>query len=172
MIPEVGQHVKCIMRTSLILEGIVEEWSEAQVVLRSFEDQSLMIIHHPIEDIMLTKVMPAEPTVESPEIAEEEPEEKSVEIREQIKKKLQELPDDPELQNKSIQELRQMVIEQERQIIAQKRKEHFGSAGSAKMTQYSSPYQPRPHPRSNEKRSAYQPGTIPSWAYGRPPKRK
>ena len=146
MIPQVGQHVRCVMRTSLILEGFVEEWSEGQVVLRSLEDQSQIIIHHPVEDIMLTKVLPPEPVVEFPEIHEE-----PTEAQEQIKQKLhtvQTLPDDPELQQKSIIELRQMVIEQERQIIAQKRKEHFGSVGSPKMTKYSTPF----HPRSNTAR--------------------
>lgn len=139
----VGRHVKLFLRTGMVLEGIVEESIGAQVVLRSLSDQSLMIIHRPSDDIMLTKVMPEEPPLEFQEIPEEiEP----TEIQAQIKTKLVEVmrpTADPELQNMSITELRQLVLEQEKQIITQKRKEHFGSAGAAKMTQYSMPRIPR-----------------------------
>lgn len=159
----IGQHVKLFLRTGMVLEGIVEESTGAQVVLRSLTDQSLMIVHRPGDDIMLTKVMPEAPIVEFQEIPEEvEP----TEIQTQIKAKLAEVirpATDPNLQSMSIAELRQLVLEQERQIIAQKRREHFGSAGSAKMTRYSTPYMPRAMPRSNEKRSAYQPGKLPPW---------
>lgn len=154
----VGQHVKCFLRSGMVLEGIVEE-SGAQVVLRSLVDQSLMIIHRPSEDIMLTKVLQdpelqeiSEDTSNDPAlvvtISNNEP------IQERVKKKLHEVLqpiDDTELQKKSLQELRLLVIERERQIITGKKKEHFGSAGSAKMTRYSSPYMPRALPRSNEK---------------------
>jgi hypothetical protein len=170
MNPEKGQHVKCVMRSSLVLEGIIEEWSETQVVLRSLEDQSLMIIHHPAEDIMLTKVLQiaeAQPApIENPSIAVPAVEP----IQEQVKKKLHEVLqpiDDAELQKKSIQELRQLVIERERQIITNKKREHFGSAGTAKMTRYSSPYMPSTIPRSNSgivnehDNSPYKPRKIP-----------
>lgn len=170
-----GQHVKYFMRSGMVLEGIVEESTGAQVVLRSLNDESLMIIHRPNEDIMLTKVMP--PPQETTEIVEIEPEPKPQppnDTQIQIKAKLHEALEieNPELQNMSLEELRQLVVEQEKQIIAQKRKEHFGSPGAAKMTQYSNPYAPRVHSRSNTARTAYQPGVIPSWAYGRPPKGK
>jgi len=154
-----GQHVKCFLRSGMVLEGIVEESAGAQIVLRSLSDQSLMIIHHASEDIMLTKVMP-EPTLQ--ETTVEEPalvvaisnNTEASPIQEQVKKKLHEVLqpiDDSNLQKKSLQELRLLVVERERQIIAHKKKEHFGSAGSAKMTRYSSPYMPRALPRSNEK---------------------
>ncbi len=124
---------------------------------------------------MLTKIMPLpEETAEIVEIEPESQPQPPNDTQIQIKAKLHEAleAEDPALQNMSLEELRQLVVEQEKQIIAQKRKEHFGSPGAAKMTQYSNPYAPRIHPRSNTARSAYQPGTIPSWAYGRPPKGK
>lgn len=166
-----GQHVKCFLRSGMVLEGIVEESTGAQVVLRSINDQSLLIIHRPSEDIMLTKIMPELPPEEIEEKALPKP---PSDAQIQIKAKLHEALEakDPELQSMSLGELRQLVVEQEKQIIAQKRKEHFGSPGAAKMTQYSHPYMPRVHTRSNTARSPYQPGTIPSWAYGRPPKGK
>lgn len=152
-----GQHVKYFLRGGMVLEGIVQELGSAQVVLRSLTDGSLMIIHHPAEDIMLTKIMPPPEETEAVEVPAS-PAPKQSEIKIQIKNKLQEAlqAEDPELQNMSIEELRQLVREQEVKIIAQKKREHFGSAGNAKMTRYSSPYQP---------------GKLPSWAYGRPPRK-
>lgn len=161
---EVGQHVKCFLRSGMVLEGIVEESTGAQVVLRSLNDQSLLIIHRPSEDIMLTKVMPAPEAMEIVEIESKPAPEQPV-MQVQIKNKLHEAlhTEDPELQNMSLEELRHLVVEQEKQIIAQKKREHFGVPGAAKMTQYSSPHTPK------VRRSPYQPGKIPSWAYGRPP---
>ena len=160
-----GKHVKCFLRSGMVLEGIVEESTGAQVVLRSLNDESLMIIHRPGEDIVLTKVMPTPEATETVEI-ESEPE--TPEVKVQIKTKLHEALEttDPELQSMSLEELRQLVVEQERAIIAQKKKEHFGSPGNAKLTQYSNPSTPRVNTRS-----PYQPGKIPSWAYGRPPRK-
>lgn len=130
MIPDKGHHVKCVMRTSLVLEGVVEEWSEARVVLRSIDGESLMIIHRPADDILLTKVMLVEP------ISDKKGEHNLTEAQEKIKTKLHEVQQaevDPELQEKNIAELRDMVKEQERQIIIRKRREHFGSPGASKQ---------------------------------------
>jgi hypothetical protein len=167
-----GSHVKYFLRSGMVLEGIVEEDTASQVVLRSLDGESLMIIHRPTEDIMLTKVI-LRTTPEEAQVELEKPPIRPLEKQEQIKEKLHEAlqtPDDPELQKKSIAELRQLVHEQERQIIAQKRREHFGVPGSTKMTQYSSPYMLRVHPRSNTAR--YQPGKLPNWVYGRSPEKK
>jgi hypothetical protein len=146
MIPDKGHHVKCVMRTSLILEGVVEEWTEARVVLRSIDGESLTIIHHPTEDILLTKVMLIEP------IPEEKAKPNLTEAQEKIKSKLHEVQAEvePELQEKNIAELRDMVKEQERQIIISKRREHFGAPGAVKRAApYSNPlgisaYSPQP----------------------------
>lgn len=163
MIPEKGQQVKCFLRNSVVLEGIVEDWTEAQVVLQSLDKQSLMIVHRPSEDIMLTKIVLGEvPQV----ISVDKPPPPLPEVQKGIEQKLHEVQatEDPELQEKNLKELRQLVVEQEKQIIANKTKEHFGSAGASKMTQYSSPYVPM--------KSAYKPGALPSWAYGQPPRKK
>ncbi len=135
---DVGRYVKCFLRSGMVLEGFVEESTGAQVVLRSLNDGSLMIIHHPSEDIMLTKIMPEPDTSET---VEQKPAPEPPAIKVQIKNKLQEAlqTEDPELQNMNIEELRQLVHEHDRQLIAQKRREHFGSPGNAKMTRYSSP---------------------------------
>lgn len=160
MTPEKGQHVRCFMRSSMVLEGTVENWEAALVVLKSLDGKSMMIVHHPAEDIMLTKVI-LETEEEIPE--EKEAPKEWTDAQQDIRGKLQEVMNpsgDPDLDKMNLDQLRQLVAEQEKQIILQKRREHFGSPGRAKMTNYSSPLIPR---------SAYKPGTLPSWALGRPP---
>lgn len=155
-----GQHVKCFMRNGMVLEGIVEEWLPGQAVLKSLDGKSLMFVHRPGDDILLTKVVLEEPEV----ISEEKKVVEETERKEHVRQKLTEVlqPDvEPELQKKNIQELRQMVQEQDRQIIANKTKEHFGSPGAGRTTQYSTPYSPR-RVRGNM-RSAYMPGKLPPW---------
>lgn len=168
---EPGKHVKYFLRNGMVLEGIVEKDTAAEVVLKALDGESLMILHHPAEDIMMTKVV----------LVEQVPEETAVpkppsEFHEKVAAKLSEIREaehDLELKEKSIAELKEMAREQELRILAQKKREHFGNAGAAKMTEYTSPYSPmRTVGRKLVPRSAYQPGTIPSWAYGKPRKEK
>lgn len=144
---EVGKHVKLFLRNGMVLEGIVEKDTAAEVVLKSLDGESLMILHRPTEDIMMTKVVLARETVEVPE----EPSavvnvstNETMQTKEVIQNKLKETLqiEDKDLQNLSIEELRQLVVEQDRQLIANKKREHFGTPDAPKMTQYSSPYAP------------------------------
>ena len=61
MIPEHGQHVKCVLRTGALAEGIVEVWSPDEVLLYSLDGESILIITHPREDIMLIKIILGQP---------------------------------------------------------------------------------------------------------------
>jgi sRNA-binding regulator protein Hfq len=180
---EPGKHVKYFLRNGMVLEGIVEKDTAAEVVLKALDGQSLMILHRPAEDIMMTKVVLAEEMPEeAPDpalvvsVSTNEAMQPGAVIRQEIiQDKLRETLqiEDVDLQRLSIEELRQLVLEQDRQLIANKKKEHFGTPDAPKMTQYSSPYVPmRTVGRRVVPRSAYQPGKIPSWAYGRPPKGK
>lgn len=145
----IGQHVKCFLRNNMVLEGIAESWSDTSVVLRSLDGKSLMFVQRPHEDIILTKVVLEEPE----EISEEKKVVEETEAKQQIRGKLQEVlqpSGDEELDKLNIKQLRNLVIDQDRKIIAQKRREHFGSAYSpGKMGKYSTP------------KSAYMPGKLP-----------
>jgi hypothetical protein len=135
MTPEKGQHVKCFMRSTMVLEGIVEEWSDVQVVLKSLADQSVLIIHRPSEDIAVTKVVleePQEKSIEKPKL-------ELPEIKQAVKEKLEEVlnpTDDAELAKMNVQQLRQLVVEQEKKIISDKIKEHFGSPSAPRRSAY------------------------------------
>lgn len=127
---EIGKHIKCVFKNGTIIEGIVKDWSPGNVQIESLNDQSIMIIMHPDEDIMLIKVLP-EQTAEEPKTGDA--------LREEIAIKLKEAREEnPELQEKPLKELRQLVITQEKQIIANKIKEHFPSAYKPHKPNYGS----------------------------------
>lgn len=121
MTPQTGQHVKCILRNGAIAEGIVEEWFANTVQLRSLDNESILIITHPSEDIMLIKIV-LEKKEES-----EEPVPTESEVRE-FESHFQEVADktDPNDvdQIKTLAQLRIELNKQERRIIAEKLREH------------------------------------------------
>lgn len=143
MTPEKGQHVKCFMRSTMVLEGVVEDWTDAQVVLKSIDGQSIMIVHRPVEDIMLTKIVVTEPQ----EILEEKSQENLPEEKQEIREKLQEVmapTGDTEVDKMNLDQLRRLVSEQEKQMITHKKRMHFGTPEAPKKAvQYSSPFNTR-----------------------------
>jgi uncharacterized membrane protein YheB (UPF0754 family) len=157
MIPETGQHVKCFMRSTMVLEGIIEEWSSNQVVLKSLDSESIMIIHRPQEDIMITKVVLEKISEEKP-LNEAEKVKKKILDKMEIKERLQQVLDpisDEELNKTNLKRLRELVVEQDKKLITQKRQEHFGEPGASKRAaSYSNPFL--------NKKSAYVPGVLPN----------
>lgn len=173
MIPKEGQHVKCVFRNGMVVEGIVEKWlPTVTAVLKSLEDGSTLVITRPTDDILFLKILP------EPEIKEEIPspmpprwedEEKAnydveslrQEFRERLygpEKKFQEVVQatDPHDMDsvKSLAELKQELIKTERQIIADKLREHRPSAYALSTTPYHYPSVVSPN------NSAYKPGKL------------
>lgn len=133
MIPQPGQHVKCLLRTSTIAEGIVESWTPECAVLKSLDGESLLILHRPNEDIVLTKVLlppgkneeeiPIKATIPrdlKPEFEQAVAEENSIDVR-----------------TKSLVELKQLQSQQERKILVGKLKEHH--LGQTQEVNYEQP---------------------------------
>jgi hypothetical protein len=155
MTPQTGQHVKVILRNGAIAEGIVEEWLANTVQLKSLDGESILIITHPTEDIMLIKVM-----LDKPEEVEVEPESTQEEVRD-FDSQFQEAakttdPNDVDAV-KSLAQLRIELNKQERRIIAEKLKDHRPSKGA---------YQPSTTPYHypsvvTKTPTPYQPGRIP-----------
>lgn len=118
------KHVKVVFRNGTVVEGIVKEWVSNYVEIRSLSDESIMIIAHPEEDIMLIKVLPDKPAAEESEAAE----------KQQIREKVAEVLESPQteeqagLQQKSIAELQRMVAEQDRKLIRRRIRDHYHSA--------------------------------------------
>jgi hypothetical protein len=130
MIIDIGKHVKCVFKNGAVVEGIVKEWASGQVKLESLNDQSIIIIIHPEEDIMLIKILPDI----SIEKVDEPPS-----LRNEIVSKLEEVRKEgnSELQGKNLKDLRKMVIAQEARIIANKIRTHFPSAYKPHKPDYS-----------------------------------
>ncbi len=119
-IPDIGVHVKCFLRNGNAIEGVVDSWANGEVVLRTLDGESLMIIHDPKQDIMLTKVLLVqEPTVQAREqtIAEK--------IKERAVEEGQPEPDPVSLDAMTKAQLHIELVEQERKIITDQLKTHF-----------------------------------------------
>ncbi len=117
--PKEGQHVKCFLRNGNVVEGIVDVW-DVPVILKTLDGTSQMIIHSPMQDIMLTKVLLVqEPTVPEREqtIAEK--------IKEQAVEEGQPEPDAVSLDAMTKAQLHIELVEQERKIITDQLKTHF-----------------------------------------------
>jgi hypothetical protein len=117
MIFEVGQHLRCFLRTLTVVEGIVQESTEQQLVLKSLDGESLLIIHQPAQDIVLTKIRLA-PVSETQRIADKI-RQKSLESQEKG-----EVLSEEDLHHMTIAELQMEKAAQERRIIANKLQEH------------------------------------------------
>jgi hypothetical protein len=136
MIPKTGQHVKIILRNGAMAEGILEEWFANEVQLKSLDGESILIITHPNEDIMLIKVF----LEKKPEEDESAPTEEEADA---FASQFEDAPDektdpfDP-MKNMSLAQLRIEKMKQERKIIAEKLKDHSPSTGPGKV-QYGYP---------------------------------
>jgi len=150
-----GQHVKCFFKIGTVIEGIVKSWSKGESELLSLNDNNLMVILNTNEDLMLVKIVFQE------KLEEEDPKSKTpqewlnAQPKEWIQEKLAEVLEptgDEDLDKLNIVQLRRLVQEQEKQMIAQKKKEHFGTPGAPKRSMpYSNPFG----------KSAYVPGKLP-----------
>lgn len=134
MIPEVGQHVKCLLKGGAVAEGIVEEWFNNYVKLRSCDGTGIFIIHHPNEDIVLTKIILDDDIANYKEPAEP-PSQPSSALEAQFLQTLQEPVSN--LRTKKLAELRVELAKQDRKIIADKLKDHHIS--EVKKVQYGVP---------------------------------
>lgn len=127
---EKGLHIKCILKNNALIEGIIEAWSDDEVVLKSLDGKSLMIVHAGISDIVFTKVILEEDNELNSENVE-------TVISEKIKETLDIPPEENNLRDKSIKELVDLRNEQERRIIKDKLKEH--SATEVRTVKYGTP---------------------------------
>lgn len=129
-------HVKILLRNNTIAEGVVQEWSNI-VKLKSVDDQSYMIILHPEEDIILIKVFLENSLEEKIKtIFKEDSEEVKTELEQKFQQTIDQ-PSDETARHKSLAELRVLLSQQERQIIANKLRQHH--LGQAKKVEYGYP---------------------------------
>jgi hypothetical protein len=137
----INEHVKCFLRNSTVIEGIVISWAVNEIQLQSLDQQSILIIHNPAQDIVLTKVLLADVADEPAEILPDKPHrgDPPVATLEEAFELLtveepEEQVDPMALQAKSTAELKVQLAIQERNIVAKKLKNHHFTEVPRKTT--------------------------------------
>lgn len=122
---ETGKHIKCIFHNGTLVEGTVESWSSEESVLKSLIDESRLIIPNTSRDIMLIKVVA--------------PTEKKQVVLPQLDQDIEKVRKEPisDLKNKKLAELKILKSKAEKDIVANKLKEHH--VGEVRKTQYGTP---------------------------------
>jgi hypothetical protein len=133
MKPNKDQHVKIVLKDGISIEGIVDVWSISEVILKSIDGQSILIIPKPNEDIMLIKIILTENKKEL-----KSPIEAKSELEQKFKETLENNPDPYDIEkNKTLAQLKIEMNKQEKKIISEKLKGHHAS--DIKPVQYSYP---------------------------------
>lgn len=133
MIPEKGQYIKCIFRNNAIIEGIVESWSDQRSVLKTSDEENLLIIQRTADDVMIVKIV-----LESQKV---KPIKNKIIAKSNLEKEFSEVyeqPSDNDLRTKRLAELKIMMAEQEKKIITEKLKDHHCSGIKSINYQYPS----------------------------------
>lgn len=119
----IDKHVKLLLNSSIIIEGIVKKWDNQEVHILSMDGLSTSIITHPKEDIRVIKV------IHQNEVIQPSPQEVASVLNsaKELEKKFEEVynkPSDDELRIKNLAELRIEMVKQEKQILAEKLRNH------------------------------------------------
>lgn len=131
IVPEADQFVSIHFSNGTSVEGLVKEWNDDQIVLSSPESNNLLLIMK-TEDIMLCKIVPS---YTSPKEAPK----KLEELKEQFQEELQK-PSADKLRNKNLAQLKSLMNEQEKIIIASKLREHTITQSGVQEVHYGSPF--------------------------------
>jgi len=131
MIPKTGQHIKCLLRNNIFVEGILEEWLGNMVQLKSLDERSVIVITDP-KDIMMFKVFLEETEEEIEEVSNPVELTPQTELEQEFQA-VYEQPSESPTRTKSLAELRALMAEEERQMIVNKlRNHHIGETRKVK----------------------------------------
>lgn len=112
MNPQKGQYIRCILRNNMIIEGIVESWSNGKSILRSLDGGSISTIQHTSQDVVAFKII-----LKTPVQIKKDLEEKFEQVRQK--------PSTDELRLKNMAELKILMVEEEKRAIAEQIKDHY-----------------------------------------------
>lgn len=119
-----GQYVRCVLKNNLLLEGIVESWSETISVIKSKDGLQSSIILNTLQDVMVVKIIHKHP----------------IELKTELEQQFIDTtsaPSDDELRLKKMVELKALLVEQEKKIVAEKLRSHH--VGEVKKVNYELP---------------------------------
>jgi len=115
MEPQPNQTVKIFFaNSSLQVEGIVFFWSNEKVILKTLDNDSSLIIYNPSSNILMVKII--DQAKKSPSVMTQDLQEKFEQVKES--------PSNDSLRIKKLADLKILLQEQERKIIAGKLKTH------------------------------------------------
>jgi hypothetical protein len=134
MIPNKGQYVKIIFRNATQAEGVVETWTDQQSVLRASDGESLLVINRTAEDVMAYKIV-----INHTSSNKQTFNDLTNEFQETY-----EQPSASDLRLKKLGQLRGLMVEQEKHIIANKLREHVPSAPLNMGARYGHPFIKKP----------------------------
>jgi len=141
MTPRTGQHVKVLLRNGTLVEGLVEEWFNNHVQLKSLDGESVLILTRPEEDIMLIKILldklPEKTALKNPDDYRSSKEDADHFCSSFDNPLVTDYNNPDEV--KSLAELRIELAKQERRIIAEKLREHRPSIKGAGKVEYGYP---------------------------------
>jgi len=109
-----GQHVKCVLKNNLLLDGIVESWSDTISVIKSMDGLHSNIILNTLRDVIVVKIIHKHPA------------QFKTELEQQFTETVL-APSDDELRLKKMAELKSLLVEQEKKIITDKLRSHHVS---------------------------------------------
>ena len=109
----INKHVKLLLNNNILIEGTVLCWSATSVEVLSLDKKSTSIILHPNEDIRVIKIIHKTPAIVENSSLEEE------------FKKTSEQPGHDDLKLKKLVELKSELIKQDKEIVANKLKQHY-----------------------------------------------
>lgn len=123
MILTKGQYVKVVFQNSMAMEGIIDSWSDEKSLLIASDGKSSCLIMNTKKDVMLVKITEKLPTHN--ELVKE-----ATQLEQQFEQvKLE--PSSDDLRIKKLANLKKMMIEQDRKIIAEKTRGHITTGQQA-----------------------------------------
>lgn len=129
MIPQIGQHITCLLRNNILIEGIVTEWNSDGIQLKSIDEKSMIVVPQ-LSDIIMIKIFLEEIPQNKEKIINQ------TELEEQFDESYNQPSDNP-LRTKSLAELKILMIEQEKQTLVNKLKNHH--IGETRKVKYGFP---------------------------------
>jgi hypothetical protein len=133
---EKNNNVKIYLRNNLVISGIVESWSARECKLISTDGSNCIILPNPLSDIVAVFIL-TEPSVKEKIVIREE-------TISELEKKFEETYNEPssdDLRIKKLSELKILLAQQEKKIVAEKLKDH--TLPMPKETKYGYPRLPK-----------------------------
>jgi sRNA-binding regulator protein Hfq len=122
-----GKHIKVIFKNGAQVEGIVSSWSSTQVVLKSEDGSSILMIMNISEDALAIKIV----------LDNKKPEQQMQVLQEQFQEAYEQ-PSNNDLRLMNLAKLKSAMIEQEKKIVAEKMREHMPS--HVQRAEYGNPF--------------------------------